>query len=88
MSCANATSASINHAKLVKTLLQRLVRHWQLLFGRLTAFSRYFERQGSRPEVLDLNHHLLADIGLSRQDAGEDSLRSSRMRLTVWHVHR
>ncbi|WP_366143008.1 DUF1127 domain-containing protein [Tardiphaga sp.] len=88
MSCANATSASINHAKLITTLLQRLERRWQLLFGRLTAFSRYFERRSSRPELLDLNDHLLADIGLSRHDAGEDALRSSRTRLTAWHVHR
>jgi uncharacterized protein YjiS (DUF1127 family) len=68
-------------------LLQRLKRPWQRLFGRLTAFSRYFERRSSRRELLELNDHLLADIGLSRQDAGEDALRSSRMRLTVWHVH-
>jgi uncharacterized protein YjiS (DUF1127 family) len=88
MSCANATSASGIHAKLLTTLLQRLKRPWQLLFGRLTAFSRYFERWSSRPELLALNDYLLADIGLSRQGAGEDALKSSRMRLTLWHVHR
>ncbi|WP_089261449.1 DUF1127 domain-containing protein [Tardiphaga sp. OK246] len=88
MSCANAISASINHAKLIATLLQRPERRWQFLFGLLTAFSRYFPRRSSPRELLDLNDHLLADIGLSRQDAGKDSLRSSRTRLTVWHVHR
>ncbi|NUU44509.1 DUF1127 domain-containing protein [Tardiphaga robiniae] len=87
MSCASATSASINHAKLKTTSRQRLKRPWLRLFGRLTAFSRYFERLNSRPELLDLNDHLLADIGLSRQDAGQDTLRSCRTQLTLWHVH-
>jgi uncharacterized protein YjiS (DUF1127 family) len=88
MSCVNATSAALNHAKLMTRLLQRPKRPWQRLFVRLTEFPRYFERQSSRSELLALNDRLLADIGLSRQDAGEDAHRSSRTRLTVWHVHR
>jgi uncharacterized protein YjiS (DUF1127 family) len=88
MSCVSATSASINHAKLIATSRLRLKRPWLGPFGRSTAFSRYFERWSSRPELLDLNDHLLADIGLSRQDAGEDALRSCRTQLTLWHVHR
>ncbi|WP_414716854.1 DUF1127 domain-containing protein [Tardiphaga sp. 37S4] len=87
MSCVSATSASTNYAKLIATYRRRLKRPWLGPFGRLTAFSRCPERLSSRPELLDLNDHLLADIGLSRQDAGEDSLRCCRTRLTVWHVH-
>ncbi|MGM4922589.1 DUF1127 domain-containing protein [Tardiphaga sp. 804_B3_N1_9] len=88
MSCVSATSALINHAKFVPTLLQRLKRPWQLPFGRLTEFLRCFERRSSRRELLELNDHLLADISLSRHDTGEDALKASRMRLTMLHVHR
>jgi uncharacterized protein YjiS (DUF1127 family) len=84
MSCANTPSASINHAKLVPNPK----RPWLRLFVRLTVFSRYFARRSTRRELLALNDHLLADIGLSKHDTSEDAVKSSRTCMTMWHVHR
>ena len=82
MSCANTPSASINHAKLVSSPK----RPWLRLFVRLTVFSRYFARRSTRRELLALNDHLLADIGLSRTTAEE--VRRSALYLIAWRDSR
>jgi uncharacterized protein YjiS (DUF1127 family) len=84
----SAIVASTNHPKLILTLLQRLERPWQVRFARLEEFVRYFDRRGPCRALLELNDRLLADIGLTKYDAGDDALRSCRTRLTMWHVDR
>jgi uncharacterized protein YjiS (DUF1127 family) len=46
------------------------------------------ERRYQRRQLLELDDRLLADIGLSRQDAVGQALESSWIRLTMWQICR
>nr|WP_244568008.1 DUF1127 domain-containing protein [Bradyrhizobium erythrophlei] len=48
----------------------------------------WIERRSRYRELRELDDRLLADIGLSRHQVGEDPLRSTRMCLTMWHADR
>jgi uncharacterized protein YjiS (DUF1127 family) len=61
---------------------------WGILFAWLTAMAQFFERRSRYRELLELDDHLLADIGLSRHQVADDALKNSRTLLTIWHVNR
>jgi uncharacterized protein YjiS (DUF1127 family) len=88
MSCGNATCTSINYRKPVSAPLPDLGWSWRLPLAWLIKIARTCERWSQRRELLELDDRLLADIGLSRHQVAEDALKASRMRLTLWHVHR
>lgn len=54
----------------------------------LAELSRGCERWHQRRQLLELSDHLLADIGLSREDAVEEACKSSWIRLTMWRLQR
>jgi uncharacterized protein YjiS (DUF1127 family) len=45
-----------------------------------------WERRRQRRQLLELDDRLLADIGISRQQAAEEALKSSRARIMTWRV--
>jgi uncharacterized protein YjiS (DUF1127 family) len=46
------------------------------------------ERSYQRRQLLELDNRLLADIGLSRDDAVEEVCKSSWIHLTMWRLQR
>jgi uncharacterized protein YjiS (DUF1127 family) len=46
------------------------------------------ERRHQRRGLLELDDRLLADIGISGDQAVEEALRSSRAHLLMWHIYR
>jgi len=46
------------------------------------------ERRHQRRELLGLDDRLLADIGISREQAIEEALKSSWAHLLMWHLYR
>jgi uncharacterized protein YjiS (DUF1127 family) len=46
------------------------------------------ERRHRRRELLELDDRLLADIGISRELAIEEALKSSRAHLLMWQIYR
>jgi len=48
----------------------------------------WIERRSRYRELRELHDRLLADIGLSRHQVGEDPLRASRTFLAMWHADR
>ena len=46
------------------------------------------ERRHQRRELVELDDRLLADIGISREQAVEEALKSSWAHLLMWHVYR
>jgi Domain of unknown function (DUF1127) len=45
------------------------------------------ERSHPRRELLDLDDHLLADIGISAQWAVEEACKYGWIRLSMWRLH-
>jgi len=45
------------------------------------------KRSHQRRQLLELDNRLLADIGLSRDDAVEEARKSSWIRLTMWRTY-
>jgi len=46
------------------------------------------ERRHQRRELVELDDRLLADIGISTEQAIEEALKSSWAHLLMWHVYR
>jgi uncharacterized protein YjiS (DUF1127 family) len=98
MSCGNATCASINSAKARAASVPRVRCPWQkwtwqkwswpLALERLSQIARRCQPGCQYRELLNLNDHLLADIGLSRDQLVDDDLRVTRANLIMWHVDR
>jgi uncharacterized protein YjiS (DUF1127 family) len=45
-----------------------------------------WERRRQRRQLLELDDRLLSDIGISRQQAAEEALKSSWVRTMTWRV--
>jgi uncharacterized protein YjiS (DUF1127 family) len=54
----------------------------------LAKISRGRERRHQRRQLLELDDRLLADIGLSREQAAEEAGKSFWIRVTMWRVYR
>jgi hypothetical protein len=82
MSCGSTTRTTRYHAPALKELagFERLggPSAW------LARFNDGFERRCQRRQLLELDDHLLADIGLSPEHAVEKACMSSWLRVTRW----
>jgi uncharacterized protein YjiS (DUF1127 family) len=74
MSCASANCTS---AKYIQPSFPDRRRFWQVLLAGLARIAVSCERRHQRTHLLELNDHLLADIGLTRQQALDEAGKSS-----------
>jgi uncharacterized protein YjiS (DUF1127 family) len=88
MSCGKTDSTSIRHIETIPPAFPDLGWFWQIPLSWLSGMAAWSERRSRYRELRELNDWLLADIGLSRDQVGEDPLRSSRTRLAMWHADR
>lgn len=61
---------------------------WQRPSVWLAKINDGCERSRQRRRLLELDYRLLADIGLSRDDAGEEARKSFWFGLTMWRLQR
>ncbi len=87
-SCGNATCPSTNYIETVPLSFPDLGWSRQILLARLARIALGWERRHQHRELLELDDRLLADIGISRQDAVEEALKSSWTHVMMWHVYR
>jgi uncharacterized protein YjiS (DUF1127 family) len=59
---------------------------WQRPSVWQAKFSHGRERRHQRRQLLELDDHLLADIGLPREDAVEEARKSFWFGLTMWRL--
>jgi uncharacterized protein YjiS (DUF1127 family) len=87
MPCGNANCSSANY---IETALPSFPdRRWsrRVPLSWLARIAFECERRHQRRQLLELDDRLLADIGISRQQAVEEALKSSWTHL-MWHVYR
>jgi uncharacterized protein YjiS (DUF1127 family) len=83
MSCG---SNSTNNLETASPFFSDLRWSWTTLLARLSRVALAWERRCQYRELLELDDHLLADIGLSRSDVEE--VRRSPLYLTAWRDSR
>ena len=88
MPCGSTDCTSIRHIKTIPPAFPDLGLLWQIPLSWLSGMAAWIERRSRYRELRELDDRLLADIGLSRHQVGEDPLRSARMCLTMWHADR
>jgi uncharacterized protein YjiS (DUF1127 family) len=61
---------------------------WQRPSVWLAKINDDYERSHQRRQLLELDDRLLADVGLSREQAAEETCKSSWIRVTMWRIYR
>jgi len=88
MPCGSTDCTSIRHIKTIPPAFPDFGLFWQIPLSWLSGVAAWIERRSRYRELRDLDDRLLADIGLSRHQVGEDPLRASRTFLTMWQADR
>ena len=88
MPCGSTTCNSTNTLDAASPSFPDLRWSWKIPLAWLAGISRGWDRRYQYRQLLELDDRLLADIGLSRDQVGEDPLRSTRTCLTMWHADR
>ena len=88
MPCGGTDCTSIRHVKTIPPAFPDFGLFWQIPLSRLSGVAAWIERRSRYRELRELDDRLLADIGLSRHQVGEDPLRASRTFLTMWQADR
>jgi uncharacterized protein YjiS (DUF1127 family) len=88
MSCGSANCASANDIQTALSSFPDRRRRRQIPLSWLAGIALWRERRRQHRQLLELNDRLLADIGLSRQDAVEEALRSSLTNVLMWQAFR
>ena len=86
MSCGSTTCTSTSYDLPASKPFAGFDELWQTLPLWLAKLSCAYERRHQRRQLLELSDHLLADIGLSRDDAVEEACKSRWIRLTMWRL--
>ena len=86
MSCGSTTCTSTSYDLAASKPFAGFEGLWQTSSLWLAKVSRVCERRHQRRQLLELNDYLLADIGLSREDAVEEACKSSWVCLTRWRL--
>jgi uncharacterized protein YjiS (DUF1127 family) len=87
MSCGSTNYTSATPVETVAPAFADLGWCWQISFAWLCRMALRCDQQRQRRELFDLDDRLLADIGLSRRQAVEESLKSF-WAYSTWHVYR
>jgi uncharacterized protein YjiS (DUF1127 family) len=83
MSCGSTICTSTNYIQSSAPLFAGLDWSWRIPFAWLDRIALGCERRYQRRPLLKLDHRLLADIGVSREQAVEESFKSCWMRRTM-----
>jgi uncharacterized protein YjiS (DUF1127 family) len=84
MSCGSTTCTSTSYDLPASKPFAGFEWLWQRPSAWLAKINDGCERSHQRRQLLELDNRLLADIGLSRDDAVEEACKSSWIRLTMW----
>jgi uncharacterized protein YjiS (DUF1127 family) len=91
MPCGSTTYIPANHIEKASPSRQD-PGWWQIPLSWLAKIASKIamglERRHRRRELLELDDRLLADIGISREQAIEEALKSSRAHLLMWQIYR
>jgi uncharacterized protein YjiS (DUF1127 family) len=88
MSCGSANCASANDIQTALSSFPDRRRRRQIPLPWLAGIALWRERRRQHRQLLELDDRLLADIGLSRQDAVEEALKSSLTNVLMWQAFR
>ena len=84
MSCGSTTCHSTIY--LETPPFQDIGRSWDIPIAWLERLALDWGRWHQRRQLAELDDRLLDDIGVSRQQAAEEALKSSWMRIMMWPV--
>jgi uncharacterized protein YjiS (DUF1127 family) len=84
MSCGSTISNSTNTLGAASPPFPDLGWSWKFLLSRLAGIALAWKRRSQYRELLELDDHLLSDIGVSRAPAEE--ARRSQLYLMAWRV--
>src|SRR6202011_4716214 len=87
MSCGSTNCTSTNYSETARPPFPSLKWSWKTPPAWLVRTALECERRHQRRQLLELDDRLLADIGISRQQAVEEALKSSWTHL-MWHAYR
>ena len=85
MSCGSTTCTSIPYDLSVSTPFSGFERVWRIV---LAGIGNGCERSHQRQQLLDLDDRLLADIGITRDQAVEDARKSFWIRINMPDIYR
>ena len=88
MSCGSANCTSANDIETTLPSFPDRGRSWQVPLSWLEGIVLRCERRHQHRQLLELDDRLLADIGISRQHAVEEALKSFWIRALMWHTYR
>ena len=96
MTCGSTTYVPTHHIETATPSRQGPGWSWQIPLSWLAKIASKIaskialglERRHQRRELVELDDRLLADIGISREQAVEEALKSSWAHLLMWHVYR
>jgi uncharacterized protein YjiS (DUF1127 family) len=86
MSCGSTTCNSATALDATSLSFPNLGWSWKIPLAWLTGIALWLDRRYEYRQLLELDEHLLADIGLSRTDVEE--VRRSHFYLTAWRDSR
>ena len=85
MSCGSTTCTSTNYLETASSFPD-LGWSGQMPLAWLSRIALGRERRYRRRQIFELDDQLLSDIGISRQRAAEEALKSSWARIVTWRV--
>jgi uncharacterized protein YjiS (DUF1127 family) len=86
MSCGSTIRNSTDHLEIASPWFPDLSRSWKMPLTWLAGIARGWERRHQCRQLLELDDHLLADIGLSRTAIEE--VRRSSLYMKAWRDSR
>ncbi len=86
MSCGSTTGNSATALDTTSTSFPNPGWSWKIPLAWLTGIALWLDRRYEYRELLELDDHLLADIGLSRTDV--EAVRTSHLYLMAWRDSR
>jgi uncharacterized protein YjiS (DUF1127 family) len=86
MSCGSTTYNPTTTLDATSPSIPNLEWSWKIPLAWLTGIALWLDRRYEHRQLLELDDHLLADIGLSRTDVEE--VRRSHLYLTAWRDSR
>jgi uncharacterized protein YjiS (DUF1127 family) len=82
MPCGSTTPNSATALDATSLPLPNLAWSWKIPLAWLTGMALWLDRRYEYGQLLELDDHLLADVGLSRTDV--EAVRRSHLYLTAW----
>ena len=87
MSCGSTNCTSTNYSETAPPSFPSLKWSWKNPPAWLFRTALECEQRHQRTQLLELDDRLLADIGISRQQAVEEALKSSWTHVIMWRAY-